>query len=66
MVSHHEIDPNPEKVFAITKMMPPVSLHDFQKLMGCMAAMSRLISRLSIRGLCNTHAVTVGPTVHLQ
>jgi hypothetical protein len=28
MVSHHGIDPNPEKVSAITKMMPPGSLHD--------------------------------------
>jgi hypothetical protein len=28
MVSHHRIDPNPEKVSAITKMKPPKSLHD--------------------------------------
>jgi hypothetical protein len=28
MVSHHGIDPNPEKVSAITKMKPPGSLHD--------------------------------------
>jgi hypothetical protein len=28
MVSHRGIDPNPEKVSAITKMKPPESLHD--------------------------------------
>jgi hypothetical protein len=28
MVSHHGIDPNPEKVSAITKMKPSESLHD--------------------------------------
>jgi hypothetical protein len=44
MVSHHSIDPNPEKVSAITKMKSPNSLHDVQKLMGWMAALSRLIS----------------------
>jgi hypothetical protein len=41
MVSHRGIDPNPKKVSAITKMKPPESLHDVQKLMGCMAALSR-------------------------
>jgi hypothetical protein len=44
MVSHHGIDPNPEKVSAITKMKPPESLHDKRKLTGCMAALSRFIS----------------------
>jgi hypothetical protein len=44
MVSRHGIDPNPEKVSAITKIKPPESLHDVQKLMGCMAALSRFIS----------------------
>jgi hypothetical protein len=34
MVSHRGIDPNPEKVSAITKMMPSESLHDVQKFMG--------------------------------
>jgi hypothetical protein len=28
MVSHHGIDPNPEKVSAIIKMKSPESLHD--------------------------------------
>jgi hypothetical protein len=44
MVSRCGIDPNPEKVSAITKMKPPESLHDVQKLMGSMAALSRFIS----------------------
>jgi hypothetical protein len=44
MVSFHGIDPNPEKVSAITKMKPPESPHDVQKLTGCMAALSRFIS----------------------
>jgi hypothetical protein len=51
MVSHRGIDPNPEKISAIMNMKPPQSLHDVQKLTGCMAALSRFISRLSVRGL---------------
>jgi hypothetical protein len=44
MVSHHGIDSNQEKVSAITKIKPPESLHDVQKLTGCIAALSRFIS----------------------
>jgi hypothetical protein len=44
MVSHRGINPNLEKVLAITKMKPPESLHDVQKLMGCMATLSKFIS----------------------
>jgi hypothetical protein len=44
MVSHRGIDPNPEKVSAITKMKPPESLHDVQKLTGCMDTLSMFIS----------------------
>jgi hypothetical protein len=51
MVSQRGINPNPEKVSAITKMVPPKSIHDVQKLMRYMAALSSLISRLGIRGL---------------
>jgi hypothetical protein len=51
MVSRRGIDPNPEKVSAITKMKPPESLHDVQKLTGCMTALSKFISRLGVRGL---------------
>jgi hypothetical protein len=49
MVSHRGIDPNPEKVSAITKLKPPKSLHDVQKLAGQMAALSRFISSLSVK-----------------
>jgi hypothetical protein len=51
MVSHHRIDPNPEKVSVLMNMTPPESLLDVQKLTGCMAALSRFISRLDVRGL---------------
>jgi hypothetical protein len=51
MVSRWGIDPNPKKVSTITKMTPLESLHDVQRLTGCMAAMSRFISRLGVRGL---------------
>jgi hypothetical protein len=44
MVSHRGIDPNPEKVSTITKMKPPKSLHDVQKLTECIATLSRFIS----------------------
>jgi hypothetical protein len=44
MVSRRGIDPNPEKVSTITKIKPLDSLHDMQKLMGCMAALSMFIS----------------------
>jgi hypothetical protein len=44
MVSHHGINPNLEKVSAITKMKLPQSLHDVQKLTGCMDALRRFIS----------------------
>jgi hypothetical protein len=44
MVSCHGIDPNPEKVSAITKMKPPESLHDVQKLMGYMSTLRRFNS----------------------
>jgi hypothetical protein len=51
MVSHHGIDPNVEKMSAITKMKPPECLHDVHKLTGCMAALGRFISWLGVRGL---------------
>jgi hypothetical protein len=39
------------KVSVITKMKLPESLHDVEKLTGSMAALSRFVSRLDIRGL---------------
>jgi hypothetical protein len=49
--SQHGIDPNPEKVLAIMNMKPPKSDHEIHKLIGCMAALSRLILRLGVRWL---------------
>jgi hypothetical protein len=51
IVSHDGIWPNPEKVKAITKMKPPKCVKDIQKLTGCMADLSRFISRLGEKGL---------------
>jgi hypothetical protein len=51
MVFRCGIDPNLEKVSAITKMKLPESFHDVQKLTGCMATLSRFISQLDVRGL---------------
>nr|AAT94049.1 putative polyprotein [Oryza sativa Japonica Group] len=51
MVSHRGIQANPEKVTAILNMKPPSSQKDVQKLTGCMAALSRFVSRLGERGM---------------
>jgi hypothetical protein len=51
IVSRWGINPNLEKVLAVTKIKPPESLHDVQKLTGCKATLSRFISWLGIRGL---------------
>jgi hypothetical protein len=51
LVSRQRIDHNPENVSAVTNMVPPESLHDVQKLTGCMAALTRFISHLGVRGL---------------
>jgi hypothetical protein len=50
-ISHRGIDANLEKVTTITKMKLPESHHYVQKLMVCMAAMSRFILHLGVRGL---------------
>jgi len=51
LVSHREIEANPDKIRAIETMRPPVRLKDIQKLMGSLAALSRFISRLAERAL---------------
>jgi hypothetical protein len=51
MVSRRSIDPNLEKVLYITKMKPPESLRDVQKLTRCMAALRKFISQHGVRGL---------------
>ena len=51
IVSAQGIEPNPDKVSAITNMKRPMSVKDIQKLTGCMATLSHFISRLSEKGL---------------
>jgi hypothetical protein len=51
IVSHDGIWPNSEKVEAVMKMKPPKCVKDIQKLTGCMATLSRFISRLGEKGL---------------
>ena len=51
IISHREIEANPEKINTITNMEAPASVKDVQKLTGCMAALNRFLSRLGERGL---------------
>jgi hypothetical protein len=51
IVSAHKIETNPMKVKAILGMGPPRALRHAQKLMGCLASLSQLISRLGEKGL---------------
>jgi hypothetical protein len=51
IVSERVIEANPEKIAAITNMEPIKDLKGVQRVMGCLAALSRFISRLGERGL---------------
>ena len=51
VVSCHGIEANLEKIEAITKMRSTTNVKDVLKLTGCMAALSRFISRLGEKGL---------------
>jgi hypothetical protein len=51
IVSHQGIEANPEKIKAIMRMEAPRSQKKVQRLTGCMAALSRFISRLGEKGL---------------
>ena len=51
IVSEHGIEDNPEKISAITKMGPIQNINGVQRITGCLAALSRFISRLGERGL---------------
>ena len=46
IVSERGIEANPEKIKAIHSLQRPTCLKDVQKLTGCVAALSRFISRL--------------------
>ncbi|WVZ52217.1 hypothetical protein U9M48_003299 [Paspalum notatum var. saurae] len=51
VVSNREIKANPKKVNAILQVHRPRSQKDAKRLTGCMATLSRFISRLSERGM---------------
>ena len=51
LISERGIDANPEKIGTILRMKCPVRVHDVQKLTGCLAALSRFISRLGEKAL---------------
>jgi hypothetical protein len=51
IVSQRGIEPNPEMVTALERMGPIRDLKDVQKVLGCLAALSRFISRLGEKGL---------------
>jgi ribonuclease HI len=51
IVSHRGIEANPEKIEAIMRMEPPRLQKKVQRLTGCMAALSRFISRLGEKGI---------------
>jgi hypothetical protein len=51
IVSKRGIEANPEKIAAITNMGPIKDLKGVQRVMGCLAALSRFISCLGERGL---------------
>ena len=51
IISQRGVKPNPENVSAITWMRPIRDLKGVQKVMGCLVALSRFISRLGEKGL---------------
>jgi hypothetical protein len=51
IVSQRGIEPNPEKVVALDRMGLIRDLKRVQKVLGCLAALSRFISRLDEKGL---------------
>ena len=48
---HRGIEVNPEKIKAILNITKPASLKDIQRLTGCVAAVSRFISRLGEKAM---------------
>ena len=51
IVSKHDIVANPEKIMAISNMGPIHNVKGVQRLTGCLAALSRFISRFGERGM---------------
>ena len=51
LVSARGIECNPEKIAAIDRMQQPKNLKDVQKLTGCLASLSRFLSRLGEKAI---------------
>ena len=51
LVSQHGIEANPDKIRAIEQIEPPKQIKDVHRLTGCIAAMSRFISKSAERAL---------------
>jgi hypothetical protein len=51
IISQRGIEANPEKVAALKRMGPIRDLKGVQKVLGCLAALTHFISRLSEKGL---------------
>ena len=51
LVSSRGIEANPRKIEALDQMRSPRTLKDVQRLTGCIAALSRFISRMGERGM---------------
>ena len=51
IMSERGIEANPKKIMAISNMGPIRNIKGVQRLTGCLAALSRFISRLGERGI---------------
>ena len=51
IVSNRGIEANPAKILALSQLAIPTDLKQIQKLTGCVAALSRFISRLGEKAL---------------
>ena len=51
LVSERGIEANPEKIKAITSLAKPACINDAKHLAGCIAALSRFISRLGEKAI---------------
>jgi hypothetical protein len=51
LVSSRGIEVNPGKIRAIERMKPPTDLKEVQKFTGCLASLTRFISRLGEKAL---------------
>ena len=51
IISHRGIEANPAKIRALSELKIPTNLKQVQKLAGCLAALSRFISKLGEKAL---------------